>query len=71
MGWSGVEVRVLSHVEQSRSAPDGSTEVVVYAECAVPGPAAARTVRGVGCAPDAPQALRRARAGAVARAHRA
>ncbi|MFF0227014.1 2-isopropylmalate synthase [Streptomyces sp. NPDC004629] len=63
------DVRILSHMEHPRPAPDGTSQVVVYAECS--GPAAARTVWGVGCAADTAQALERARSSAAARARRA
>ncbi len=67
----GTDVRVLAYEEQPRRAPDGTSQVVVYAECATEGAAAARTVWGVGCAADRARALERARAAAAARARRA
>ncbi|MFJ5678261.1 2-isopropylmalate synthase [Streptomyces sp. NPDC093097] len=64
------EVRVLSHIEQPLPTTDGTSEVVVYAECSVTGPAATRTVWGVGRAADPAAALERARSSAAGRARR-
>jgi 2-isopropylmalate synthase len=64
-------VRVLAYEEQPRRAPDGSSQVVVYAECSLDGPATGRTLWGVGCAADTAAALQRARSSAAARARRA
>ncbi|WP_443065542.1 2-isopropylmalate synthase [Streptomyces sp. NBC_00557] len=62
------DVRLLSHTEQHRPAPPGGTpDVVVYAECAVTGPAGTRTLWGVGLAPTPAEALRRAHHSATTR----